>query len=130
MFWKHTIVSTDAGENRHQILVVSEAVQGLLQSDGSVLDAGKEETEQTRLRQDDHQKLGQHLHSDNAVETAVSNRKDLFIIFDGSLFLGEELDGIIKIFFFWTTPHTEPPCFLRASSSYLIKLSIHRPPVS
>ena len=66
---ERTIVPKEVGEHSLQVLVVGEAVQGLLQSDGRVLEAG-EETVQTRLHQEGHQKLRQHFEHDEPIEAA------------------------------------------------------------
>ena len=71
---EHTIVSKEVGEHSLQILVVGEAIQGLLQTDGHVLEAG-EQTEQTHLVQEDHQGPGQRFQQDKPVEAAHGTLK-------------------------------------------------------
>ena len=47
-----------------------------------------------------------------------THNDELFIFFDGSLLLWKEPDQVVKIFF-PSTLHTEAPCLLWASNSYL-----------
>ena len=77
---ERTIISTDVGEDGLEVLVVGETIQSVLQGDSAVLEAGEDQTVQTRLQQEGHQRLGQHLEDYDAVETAIGVLKSCFLI--------------------------------------------------